>query len=750
MVGPCRRLVVSALVVAATVSVQRPLTAQVAILVQVEANSLLPGDAFPDQAEVLLAIAPTREIVGRYAVSEIPGSVTASVPPAANGWVVEVSAPGWWAPTALVTSDALKASLALVPEGLLRFRLEGADVGVETLDSRNVRVLGRVGKAGTVLERGVHGGPCEIDLDRDDRDASVTCPFALGETADIQVFLGPFLPWNQSGVVVAEDIDFGTFNPVRGASVSGRVRAAVGQGAMLLALSPRNGSFPFTVWTDEHGVFAFEGLASGTYDLHLEQSPRDRWAVLVESVLDQIDLGEIVSAAANRFSVDVSAPHAILPDLTVKASRVSLLEDDTPAPRVFGQYVAKRSFDGSSLFVWSGIAGGSYLILAEGPWGNRWHRERIDFSAASLHAIDMDGVEIRGRIRRGAKPLEDVLVWFGGLTGEERIVMNSRHDGRFEGWLPTRTRLGNSANEWHVQVTQAPACDPCEGDWTTWQAFDSGHVVNAGVVEIVENVDGVGRVEIDLPDGRISGRVLRVEAETENRTAVSGASVRLSTRDHGRWGWSALTSDEGDFAFLGIPDGGVGLVAEARVGDQTFRSDRTELSLSEGEAVEDVEILVAPQRNFRLRVRTPNGPLRNATVLLLDTESAAARVQWTLANGSTQFWVPADRLVQFVVLAAGLGTDGWRMSLPSEGDLEVELSDGRGDLLLPDTAEATIVNSRGVALRLSVLRNLGQIRDTEEGPAIGNLAPGNYRYCPTNAECATVQVVAGTLNRVGP
>lgn len=749
MDGPCRRLVLSALVMAATVSVHRPLTAQVAISVQVEAN-LVPGEASPDQAEVLLALAPTREIVGGYTVSEIPGSVTANVPPAANGWIVEVSAPGWWAPTARVTSDNPEASLVLVPEGRLRFRLEGADLGVETLDSGSVRVFGRVWGEETRLGRGIHGGPCEIDLDRDDRNASVTCPFALGVKADLQVFLGPFLPWIQSGVVVAENTDFGAFNPERGASASGRVRAAVGQGALLLALSPRNGSFPFTTWTDEQGVFAFEGLASGTYDLHLEQSPRDRWAVRVESVLDQIDLGEIVSAAANRFSVDVSAPHAILPNLTVKASRVSLREDGTPAPRVFGQHLAKRSFDSGSIFVWSGIPGGSYLILVEGQWGNRWHREHIDFSAASHHAIDMDGVQIRGRIRRGAKPLEDVLVWFGGLTGGERIAMKSRHDGRFEGWLPTRAHLGDSGDEWHVQVTQAPACGPCEGDWTTWQSFDSGQVVNAGVVEIVENVDGVGRVEISLPDGRISGRVLRVDAETADRTALSGATVRLSARDHGRWDWSTVTSEEGGFEFLGVPEGEVDLSAEARVDDQIFRSGRTQLQLSEGAAVEDVEIHLEPQQLFNLLVRTRNGPLRNATVLLLDTESAAARVQWTLANGSTQFWVPSDRLVQFVVLASGLGADGWRVRLPPEGDLEVELFDTRGDLLLPDTVEATIVNSRGVALRLSVLRHVGQIRDTEEGEVIRNLAPGSYSYCPRDAECAMVHVIAGTLNRIGP
>ncbi len=749
MGGGCRRLVVSALAVAATVSVQRPLTAQVAISVQVEAN-LLPGEASPDQAEVLLALAPTREIVGRYTVSEIPGSVTANVPPAANGWIVEVSAPGWWAPTARMTSDDPEASLALVPEGLLRFRLESADVGVETLDSATVRVFGRVWSQGTRLERGIHGGPCEVDLDRDDRDPSVTCPFALGEKADIQVSLGPFLAWTRAGVVVAKDTDFGTISPVRGASASGRVRAAVGQGPFLLALSPRNGSFPFTTWTDEHGVFAFEGLASGTYDLHLEQSPRDHWAVRVESLLDQIDLGEIVSAAANRFSVDVSVPQAILADLVVKASRVSLREDGTPKRRTFGKHLAKRSFDGSSLFIWSALPGGSYKISVEGPWGNRLYREHVDFSAASYHAIDLDGTEIRGRIRRGAKPLEDVLVWFGGLTGGERVAMKSRHDGRFEGWLPTRTRLGDSGNEWHVQVTRPPACDPCEGDWTTWQDFDSGQVVNAGVVEIAENVDGVGRVEIDLPDGRISGRVLRAEAETAGRTAVSGATVRLSARDHGRWDWSAVTSEEGGFEFLGVPDGDVGLVAEARMDDQAFRSGRTRLRLSEGEAVEDVEILVEPQRHFNLLVRTRNGPLRNAAVLLLDTESGAVRVQWTLGDGSTQFWVPPGNLVDFVVLAAGFGTDGWRMTLPPEGDLEVELSGARGDLLLPDTADATIVHSRGVALRLSVLRHVGQIRDTEEGPVIRNLAPGSYSYCPRDTECAMVQVIAGTLNRVGP
>ncbi|MXW02474.1 MAG: carboxypeptidase regulatory-like domain-containing protein [Holophagales bacterium] len=742
-------LVVSALVVAAAVPAYRPLIAQVAVSVQVDAN-LLPGEATPEQAEVVLALAPTREVVGRYTVNGLPGSVTASVPHSDNGWIAQVSAPGWWAPAVRLTSDSPEASLALVPEGLLRFRLEGADVGVEMLDSASVRVFGRVWRQGTRLARGIHGGACEVDLDRDDRDVSVTCPFALAETADIKVLLGPFLAWARPGVVVAEDTDFGTFVPVLGASVSGRIRGTIGQGPFLLALSPRNGSFPVTTWTDEQGVFLFEGVAAGAYDLNLESSPQDRWAVRVESLQDQIDLGEIVSASANRFSVDFSVPPAIVDELVVKARPVTLREDGAPELRLFGEHLAKRAYDGSSVFIWSGIPGGPYYVSAEGSWGNRWYRGRVDFSHASpRHAIDLDGADIRGRIRRGAEPLENVLVWFGGLTGGQRVVMKSRHDGRFDGWLPARPHLGDVGSEWHVQVTQAPACDPCEGDWTTWQGFDSGHVVNAGVVEIVENADGVGRVEIDLPAGRINGRVLRVDAETADRSAVSGANVRLSAEDHGRWDWSAVTSPEGDFEFLAVPEGDVELVAEAWLDDRSFLSGRTTLRLSKGDAVEDVEILAKSQWDLNLLVRARNGPLSNAAVLLRDTDSGAVQMGWTLANGSAQFWVPPGRPVELAVLAAGLGSDGWRIESAREGALEVELFETRGDLLLPDAAEATIVNSRGVSLPLQVLRHAGQIRDTEEGPVVMNLAPGNYNYCPVGTECALVQVIAGTLNRLG-
>lgn len=698
----------------------------------------------------MLALAPTREIVGRYTVNGLPGLVTASVPHSTSGWVVRASAPGWWAPTARLTSDAPEASLALVPEGLLRLRLEGADVGVETLDSRNVSVFGRIGRQGGRLAHGIHGGRCEVDIDGDNPDVSVTCPFALGERADIKVFLGPFLAWARAGVVFAEDTDFGTFVPVRGASVSGRIRGTIGQGPYLLALSPRNGSFPVTTWTDEQGVFLFEGLASGAYDLHLESSPQDRWTVQVESLQDQIDLGEIVSASANRFSVDVSVPPAILDELVVKARPMMLREDGSPEPRLFGEHLAKRAYNGSSVFVWSGIPGGPYYVSTEGSWGNRWSQGRVDFSVASpQHAIDLDGVDIRGRIRRGAEPLDNVLVWFGGLTGGQRVVMKSRHDGRFDGWLPARPHLGDSGNEWHVQVTQAPACDPCEGDWTTWEGFDSGHVVNAGVVELAENADGVGRVEINLPAGRISGRVLRVNAETADRTAVSGADVRLTAQDHGRWDWTAVTSPEGGFEFLGVPEGDVDLVAEAWLDDRSFVSGRTTLRLSKGDAVEDVEILAKSQWDLNLLVRARNGPLSNAAVLLRDPDSGAVHMGWTLANGSAQFWVPPGRPVELAVLATGLGSDGWRIESPSEGALEVELFETRGDLLLPDSAEATIVNSRGVSLPLQVLQHAGQIRDTEEGPVVRNLAPGNYNYCPVGTECTLVQVIAGTLNRVG-
>ena len=740
----------SALAVGVLLAAAGALGEEVTIELQVEARALA-SEVAPHPVDIELAVAATREVVWRETLHEVPGSVTVTVPATSSGWSARAEAPGWWAPTAEVLPDARDVVLSLVPMGLIRLQLDGSDVGVESLNDTNVRIFGRIWNRGKRLNRGVYGGPCAVDVEAGRRDVRIACPFALGEKADLQVSLGPFLPWARTGVTVDEDDSPVTATPVRGASVAGVVRGSGAGKELLVALAPRTGALSRTVWTDARGGFLFEGVGEGTYDLFLRQSPRDRWTVSVDSHLEQIDVGELVSANENRFSVEIVAPSAFIEAVVgVRASR--LPPAGTGVRRQVGPAVAAEPSQSGSLFAWAGLPAGRYRVFVDGPWGNRWHSEVVEFGPSGRHLLDLDVLELRGRVRRGAEPLDDVLVWLGGLHGEVRLAFRSRSGGHFGGWLPRR-------DDWHVrgaQVTRAPACDPCEGDWASggWGDFDPVRdAVDAGAVEMTEDVNGVARLDIDLPGGRVEGKVLRVDGETGDRVGVPDALVRLSAGSDWPWGWTSVTSESGDFRIDGVPVGLVGLSAEARLDDQIVRSGRV-LHQVEADAEAALEILLKPQRRLHVRVGSMGSPTRNVTVVVRFMSpdwGQTSRSEVTGPDGRTSFWLPESvKGIDLLVHAEGLGTDGWRFQPFPSGEVDVELSKLRGDLSLPslpNSADGVVVNPHGLAMELSFLRSRGQVQDTAAASVVLNLAPGAYSYCPGREPCAEVQVVAGVFNR---
>lgn len=734
--------------------VQLALASEVTITVDVEPRAL-PGEKTLDQAEIIVAEAATREIVARHVLRALPGTIVSVVPETASGWVVQAAAPDWWAPTTRVAADAREASVILVPMGQVRFQLDGSDVGVGTLDGESVKIVGRLWSPGKRLPRGVYGGSCQVVVGDEARDATVVCPFALDEKADIQVTLGPFVPWTRAGVTLDRDSDFGLVTPVRGARVFGNLRTAAGERRFLLALAPRNGALPATSWSDAFGVFGFDGLRPGTYDLVLEESPNDRWTVRVDSLVDRVDLGEVASAAPNRFALDVFAPAGILDGLEVSAYPIRFRDDGRPDGNFLARHVAERSFEGGWSFTSSGLPAGHYRVVLEGPWGNRWHIETVEFSAFGRHSAALDIWKVRGRIRRGGEPLEDVLVWFGGLNGGERIVFRSREAGRFEGFLPKREDWGEDAGSWAIQVTPAPACDPCEGDWRSgdWDGFDTPEGVAGGKVVVVEGVDAVARVDIDLPDGRVEGRLVRLDPDGVTKRGVAGAQVELDVEKAWFFGWSAVTSKGGNFAFTGVPDGVVRLNGQAALDDQLLRSDQVELRISGGETVDDLELVVQPQRRIRFHVRSQGGGVVGAVALIRYVDPGRGEVRQrglTGVDGSVGFWLPQSLdSLELVMFAEGLGTESWRGSVPATGEVDVALSHAKGDLLLPASVgsrNGAIISARGVVTNLSSLRSNGQLYEREGDQVVRNLAPGHYSWCPEPGECIAATVIADTLN----
>ncbi len=111
--------------------------------------------------------ASTRVPVASYTVEgaaeELSFQVTVPATEVRSGWFASARTEGWWSSTAYIAPDDLEVSLALVPEGVVRFAIDGTDRGVDRLRTGHVWIAGRVGNRGVRLERGLYGGPCEVD-----------------------------------------------------------------------------------------------------------------------------------------------------------------------------------------------------------------------------------------------------------------------------------------------------------------------------------------------------------------------------------------------------------------------------------------------------------------------------------------------------------------------------------------------------------------------------------------------------------
>ena len=86
--------------------------------------------------------------------------------------------------------------------------------------------------------------------------------------------------------------------------------------------------------------------------------------------------------------------------------------------------------------MWRGLPAGDYQVEVADNRGNRWHHEVVRFFGQDRYTIELDAVPLVGRIERGGEPLENVMVWFGGMWGFERVSFRSREEGRFSGLLP--------------------------------------------------------------------------------------------------------------------------------------------------------------------------------------------------------------------------------------------------------------------------------------------------------------------------
>ncbi len=740
---------------------QVPETVRLVVHIEIRGtvDDRLPADiglAFLEAATQTPLASVTAEI-GRASTVDLHAAVP--LPAVGSVWEIETRAEGWWGPTLLLSTDRREIDIVLVPAGTVRLEAWGADRGVAMLNEDTVGIVGRISnRAGAVaplLDPGIHRGTCEVERFPDERRVAVSCPFARGSTTDLEVLLGPFLPLRKSTVTVSDDTDLGVVETVRGGVVTGRYQGESGESAHFV-LQRRHALFEFVrvAWTDGAHSVRFEGLQPGEYELSRVGSPDTRTAT-IGALHDVVDLGDLYPAARTRLAVSVLTPFYVRgDDLSLKLQSVTRSEDGSVYRR--GRVMEPPSRD-SGEWIWRDVPAGSYELQIGDRFGNRLGREPIEFFTANDRVVvELDAIPLEGVIRQGSEPLEDAMVWFGGAWGSERTALRSREDGRFKGWLP---RSGH----WFVEVSSAPDCDPCEGEWDTagWNGFAPNPLSEAGVIEVEPDSDGVARVEIEVAAGGIEGQVFRISPTTGVSDLVSGAnvSVMVPADDQGKERdalrperWQATSGTDGKFSIPGVPEGNYQVRATARVEGRELRSPWLAARVSKSGEMTAVDLHLEEQKRITLAVFSSGVPVDSAQVLAkpIGPDRAISGGK-TREDGTTELWLPpAAQLVDVVVRRRGMGMVAWRFDLDI-GPIEIELPDLRGSLRAPVTSSGAIISPGGVqwdTAHLLAIDGAWQIRVEGSEYVVGELAPGRWMYCLSGDDCRHVDVTPWSESRV--
>ena len=675
-------------------------------------------------------------------------------PASGRGVVVRATVAGAWSPSVyLAPGNTNLKPFLLVPERKIVLRIRSSDRAVERLGDESLYVVGRVWSpadrvavsspnlqdgqpkatvGGRGLPSGLYRGPCDGEWTEDETEFIVTCPFAAGQTAQLRVWLGPFQAWTTTLSNASGDLVFDLDEPALGATVTGRLGGESEERVWLAAI---DGRISPATWTDQTGFFELEGLSPGRFDLRLVGSPLNGWPVYVENLGDRVDLGDLQSAASNRLTVELrSSSGAAVTDLAVSATKVELSELDEVV-RYGRQFDSELLDDG--LFTWRGLPEGDYLLGVSSEQGDRYRSELVRFLGMDHVVLDLDLVPLEGVVRRGRDGLEDVLLWFGGRYGDERVTMRSREDGVFRGHL---AREG----EWVVELTAAPQCDPCEGPW----AQDRETVEGIGFVEVEAGDDGVARIELDLPDGVVLGHVVAAE-EGDELQGVPGVSVRVTRADEtfrkgtlGLGPWTTRSGELGAFTLEGLAEGDYLVFAEEKRADRVRAVGNVQFQLTETGEPAELRLLLREQQRIRVSVQSGGAPVTSAALWVRSGMTWRAQSPLSV-GGQATFWLPPPvSTVDAFIWVDDFGAMGVRHAYPDDV-IVVELRRERGDLRVPWSQAGRLVAESGAWIELGRLLGLASRAVVMDGDdaIVRGLAPGQWLWCPPDSGACVSAVI---------
>lgn len=490
-----------------------------------------------------------------------------------------------------------------------------------------------------------------------------------------------------------------------------------------------------TVRTNARGFFQFTGLDPGRFQLAASD---DEGREGSQGGLELPRGSELEIARPLRLSPPVELLVRVRPPQPPLGDRwsVELSKEILPGSRERGSRHAVGR-DGAARI--AGVGPGRYLLLLLDPAGSRLAFREVSVPDETEVDLEVDWVEVEGRITLGDEPLAADL-WFGGRTGGSRVPMLADEAGRFQGALPRE-------DLWRIDVS-APA---------------AGVERRLEGIRVARRADGLPtHLTLRLPDTRVRGVVLDSRGRAIEAAVVSVAPVSENTS------FFVRSESEGRFALRGLAEGAVLLSAEGVTeADGAASSAPILVQVAEsGSVPAEVELVLRAERKLRGRMVDLQGHAVVGALIQASALRAGRHATLRLTHGATgpdgRFELSIPRETDEVLLYAGARGGALsvrRLAAPFDQELTLVSEPRGGDLLLRfaaplrfDDPEARIpvLFRDGVLVPPGVYLAWAQAHRADPGVSdeirIPRLAAGGYTICRVEpAERAQLELAPGSF-----
>ncbi len=510
-----------------------------------------------------------------------------------------------------------------------------------------------------------------------------------------------------------------------------------------------NGPVPARAVTSEDGFAQLVGLDGEYYSLIVESEGRPPTRINGVRLAPDAEtrLAEVVLSEFGEVRVFISPQAPSTGRWRVAAQRL----DQSAAPRM-------AEADPNGVATLHGLPTGSYFLDLQTPDGDVLHSEQMQVAGNAAVAIDLDFVEVRGRVRLDGNGVQARVALSRGAG--DRVPFVTNEDGEFGGQMPRPT-----------------------GDVVAAAVETAGGLRRMFKVR-ARVADDVLRLRFDLGDRTVRGVVL----DGSTLEPLPGASVTIERADGGGGNddddleafvsLPVVSDQEGRFAFDGVEEGRYRLWAWL----DGFAEGKAEVPSSplEDWVVDDartVRLRLQPADPLDLLLTRAGSPLPAAMVeVVARSRSGAVGAGFgaTDRSGRTRVFVPRDGVGPASVVVKAPPDLLWSgcASLPSPGEpiLRLDLMDEPvGTVVLRNTvgdraggrSQPVLVTPHGGVLSLSDLVSWssftgGAGADLATGKAIDRielpgLSAGRYRVVQSAAVDfgLYVNACAGALNASG-